>query len=61
MWDVRNYGVIDVRKVIKKSSNVGAGKLALELRPADLWRTFHQVGFGDLDGKSLPPARRRAR
>ena len=54
VWDVRNYGVIDVRKVIKKSSNVGAGKLALELRPADLWRTFHQVGFGTSTGSRFP-------
>ena len=54
VWDVRNYGVIDVRKVIKKSSNVGAGKLALELRPADLWQTFHQVGLGASTGSGFP-------
>ena len=54
VWDVRNYGVIDVRKIIKKSSNVGAGKLALELRPADLWRTFHQVGFGTSTESRFP-------
>ena len=46
VWDVRNYGVIDVRRVIKKSSNVGAGMLALELPPGDMWRMFHQAGFG---------------
>ena len=54
VWDVRNYGVIDVRKVIKKSSNVGAGKLALELRPADLWQMFHQAGFGTSTGSGFP-------
>ena len=54
VWDIRNYGVIDVRKVIKKSSNVGAGKLALEMRPADLWRMFHQVGFGASTGSGFP-------
>ena len=54
VWDVRNYGVIDVRKIIKKSSNVGAGKLALELRPADLWRTLHQVGFGTSTESRFP-------
>ena len=54
VWDVRNYGVIDVRKVIKKSSNVGAGKLALELRPADLWQMFHQVGIGTSTGSGFP-------
>ena len=46
VWDVRNYGVIDVRKVIKKSSNVGAGMLALKLPPGDMWQMFHQAGFG---------------
>ena len=54
VWDVRNYGVIDVRKVIKKSSNVGAGKLALALRPGDLWHMFHQVGFGTSTGSRFP-------
>ena len=54
VWDVRNYGVIDVRKVIKKSSNVGAGKLALQLRPADLWQMFHHAGFGTTTGSRFP-------
>ena len=54
IFDVRNYGVIDVRKVIKKSSNVGAGKLALELSPDDLWRMFHRTGFGVPTGSRFP-------
>ena len=54
IWDVRNYGIIDVRKVIKKSSNVGAGQLALELEPADLWQTFDRAGFGGLTGSRFP-------
>ena len=57
VWDIRNYGVIDVRKVIKKSSNVGAGKLALELKPADLWQMLHKVGFGTLTGSGFPGER----
>ena len=57
VWDIRNYGVIDVRKVIKKSSNVGAGKLALELEPAHLWEMFHKVGFGNLTGSGFPGER----
>ena len=52
--DVRNYGVIDVRMVIKKSSNVGASKLALELRPTDLWQMFHRAGFGASTGSRFP-------
>ena len=58
VWDVRNYGVIDIRKVIKKSSNVGAGKLALALRSADLWRMFHQAGFGASTGSGFPGERK---
>ena len=54
VWDVRNFGVIDVRRVIKKSSNVGAGKLALALRPADLWQAFHDVGLGTSTGSGFP-------
>ena len=55
--DIRNYGVIDVRKVIKKSSNVGAGKLGLELQPAHLWRMFHGAGFGSPTGSGFPGER----
>ena len=54
VWDVRNHGVIDVRRVIKKSSNVGAGKLALDLRAADLWQMFHHVGLGASTGSGFP-------
>ena len=54
IWDIRNYGVIDVQKVIKKSSNVGAGKLALKLRPRDLWHMLHAVGFGTSSGSRFP-------
>ncbi len=58
VWDVRNYGVIDIRKVIKKSSNVGAGKLALALHSADLWRMFRQAGFGASTGSGFPGERK---
>ena len=54
VWDVRNYGVIDVRRVIKKSSNVGAGMLALELPPGDMWRMLHQAGFGTSTESRFP-------
>ena len=54
VWDVRNYGVIDVRRVIKKSSNVGAGMLALELPPGDMWQMFHRAGFGTSTESRFP-------
>lgn len=52
--DIRNYGAIDVRTVIKKSSNVGASKIALSLAPERLWRMFSDVGFGTETGVRFP-------
>lgn len=54
VWDIRNYGVIDVATVIKKSSNVGSGQLGLALRPRDLWDMFHQAGFGTSTESRFP-------
>ena len=54
IWDIRNYGVIDVSGVIKKSSNVGAGKIGLELEPRALWQMFDHVGFGTAPGSGFP-------
>ncbi|MGR6034210.1 MAG: peptidoglycan D,D-transpeptidase FtsI family protein [Candidatus Nitrosoglobus sp.] len=44
--DVHNYGRIDVSTVIKKSSNVGASKIALTLDPQHFWQGFAQLGLG---------------
>ncbi|NIO85638.1 MAG: penicillin-binding protein 2, partial [Candidatus Aminicenantes bacterium] len=44
--DIRNYGKIDVSTIIKKSSNVGASKIALSLEPSRLWDTFLNFGLG---------------
>lgn len=52
--DVHDYGVIDVATVIKKSSNVGASKIALSVSPQALWETFSRVGLGSLTGSSFP-------
>ena len=52
--DPRNYGVIDVATVLKKSSNVGASKIALELPPERLWHTFASLGFGAVTGSGFP-------
>ena len=55
--DFRNYGIIDVATVIKKSSNVGAGQLALALRPLDLHDMFEGIGFGTPTGSRFPGER----
>ncbi len=52
--DVRNYGVIDVATVIKKSSNVGVTKIAMATSPEGLWDLFRRVGFGSYPGTGFP-------
>ncbi|MBI3045173.1 MAG: penicillin-binding protein 2 [Betaproteobacteria bacterium] len=44
--DVYPLGALTVAQVIQKSSNIGAAKMALGLKPETLWTLFHQVGFG---------------
>lgn len=52
--DVRNYGRIDLATVIKKSSNVGASRIALSLEPRALWEMLTHVGFGRVTGSGFP-------
>ncbi|MBE9562878.1 MAG: penicillin-binding protein 2, partial [Proteobacteria bacterium] len=52
--DSRNYGVIDVTTVIKKSSNVGASKIALSLSANRLWKVLSHSGFGYISGSGFP-------
>jgi cell division protein FtsI (penicillin-binding protein 3) len=52
--DVHNYGLIDVATVIKKSSNVGAARIALSLPSGRLWDMFVRVGFGSSSGADFP-------
>ena len=52
--DHRDYGEIDLATVIKKSSNIGASKIALSLEPLDLWSTLTKVGFGQATGSGFP-------
>jgi len=52
--DLRNYGRIDVATVIKKSSNVGASKLALALAPQEVWALLNRAGFGTATGVGYP-------
>ena len=44
--DPHPQGALTVGQVIQKSSNIGAAKIALELKPEALWTLFNQVGFG---------------
>ncbi len=52
--DHRNYGVVDMTHLLSKSSNVGATRLALSLRPEQLWGVFTRLGFGQVTGSGFP-------
>ncbi len=52
--DHHNYGPIDVSRIITKSSNVGATKIALQLEAEQMWSTYDRFGFGDVSGSGFP-------
>jgi cell division protein FtsI (penicillin-binding protein 3) len=52
--DHDNLGVIDLTTVIRKSSNVGASKIALALPRESLWSLYSRVGFGDSTDTGFP-------
>jgi cell division protein FtsI (penicillin-binding protein 3) len=61
--DAHPQGALTVAQVIQKSSNVGAAKIALELKPEVMWNLFHQIGFGVPPYSGFPgevPGRLRA-
>ena len=52
--DERNYGVIDLATILAKSSNVGTAKVALSLKPEEIWRTLTALGLGQVTGSGFP-------
>ncbi len=52
--DSRNYGRLSLGKILSKSSNVGASKLALELPSGELWSMFDGIGFGQVTDSGFP-------
>ena len=52
--DKHDLGTIDVTTVLAKSSNVGVAKIALSLKPQDMWGTFDRFGFGSVTGSGYP-------
>ena len=52
--DVRNYGAIDVATIIRKSSNVGAARIALATPPEAFWRVLDRAGFGQVTAVGFP-------
>lgn len=45
---------LSVAEVVKKSSNVGAAKIALSLDSEAMWNTFNQLGFGKKTDVGFP-------
>jgi cell division protein FtsI (penicillin-binding protein 3) len=52
--DESNLGVIDLATILAKSSNVGTAKVALSLKPEQIWSTLTSLGFGQVTGSEYP-------
>ena len=52
--DMHDYGTLDLTGVIRKSSNVAAAKIALDLKPRALWSVLNQAGLGVLTASGFP-------
>jgi cell division protein FtsI (penicillin-binding protein 3) len=44
--DPKNYGSLTLSRILAKSSNIGASKVALLMKPSDHWKFLNRVGFG---------------
>jgi len=52
--DPVNYGVMDLEKILKKSSQVGITKIALDMEPDQIRDMFFKLGFGQAVGIGFP-------
>lgn len=52
--DPVNYGTIDLRKVLAKSSQVGTVKIATTLKQEELYGAFYRLGIGQYLGTGFP-------
>lgn len=52
--DVTDSDRLDITGIIKKSSNVGASKLALMVQPRDFWGYYDSLGFGRSPDTGFP-------
>ncbi len=44
--DAANYGDMDITKILQKSSNIGATKIALSMTAEEMWKSLDKFGFG---------------
>jgi cell division protein FtsI (penicillin-binding protein 3) len=52
--DIRNFGAVDMTRLLTKSSNVAAAKIAMELTNEELWSVFDRIGIGQSTGSGFP-------
>jgi len=55
--DFRDYGDVDLKRLLTKSSNVGAAKIGLELGPESVWQAYLDFGFGAETASGFPGER----
>lgn len=54
--DTKDHGNLSLHDVIAKSSNVGTGRLAMQMKPERMWDLFTSVGFGQAPKLGFPGA-----
>lgn len=45
--DVGNYNKLTVQQVVQKSSNIGVVRIAMQMKPQEMWEVFKSLGFGE--------------
>ncbi|MFL9913024.1 penicillin-binding protein 2 [Paraburkholderia fungorum] len=54
--DDANFGTLTVAGVIQKSSNIGATKIALTMKPEEMWNMYTALGYGQSPDLGFPGA-----
>ena len=54
--DSHPHGMLSVREVIQKSSNIGTVRMAMQMQPRELWELYSNVGYGQKPQVSFPGA-----
>jgi cell division protein FtsI (penicillin-binding protein 3) len=54
--DDSGFGTLTVGGVIQKSSNIGATKIAMQLRPEEMWNMYTSIGLGQAPKVGFPGA-----
>ncbi|HYW93672.1 MAG TPA: penicillin-binding protein 2 [Gammaproteobacteria bacterium] len=55
--DDADYGTLDLTGILAHSSNVGASKIALKLKPKYMWDMLRDFGFGRVTASGFPGER----